>query len=212
METKMKKLMIGASLAALLALPALAVAQGDARPDARPDRGPVTRADMLAQTAKRFAALDANKDGVVTQAEYDQAREAMKARRAEQRKQRMDERFTRLDTNKDGQLSKAEFDAGHAQQPDKARAGGAEGHGGPMRFHRGQRGGMAGMPGMGGGAGGFFARLDANKDGKVTLAEFQAGPVAMFDRADTNKDGIVTPAERQAARQTMRDAWKAKHK
>ena len=196
----MKKLMIGASLAALLALPALAADQG-----ARPERGPVTRADMLAQTAQRFAALDANKDGVVTQAEFDQAREAMKARHAEQRKQRMDERFTRLDTNKDGQLSKAEYDAGHAQRPDKARAGGAEGHG-RMRFHRGHRGGMAG------GAGGFFTRLDANKDGKVTLAEFQAGPVAMFDRADTNKDGTVTPAERQAARKAMRDAWKAKHK
>lgn len=204
----MKKLMIGASLAALLALPALAVAQGDARPE----RGPVTRADMLAQTAKRFAALDANKDGVVTQAEFDQAREAMKARRTEQRKQRMDERFTRLDTNKDGQLSKAEYEAGHAQRPDKARAGSAEGRGGPKRFHRGHRGGMAGMPGMAGGAGGFFARLDANKDGRVTLAEFQAGPIARFDRADTNKDGIVTPAERQAARQAMRDAWKAKHK
>jgi len=65
---------------------------------------------------------------------------------------------------------------------------------------------------MAGGKGGFLARLDANKDGKVTLAEFQAGPIAMFDRVDANKDGTITPAERQAARQAMRDAWKAKGK
>jgi len=110
METEMKKVMIGASIAALFALPALAADQGNVRPE----QAPVTRADMLAQTAKRFAALDANKDGAITQAELDQAREAMKTRRAEQRKQRMDERFTRLDTDKNGQLSKAEFDAGYA--------------------------------------------------------------------------------------------------
>jgi Ca2+-binding EF-hand superfamily protein len=195
----MKKLMIGASLAALLALPVLAADQAPTRPE----RAPTTRADMLAQTAKRFAALDANKDGVVTQAEVDQAHAAMQARRAEQRKQRMDERFTRLDTNKDGQLSKAEYDAAFTRPTDGARTADAKGRP-PMRFHRGRfaKGTAAG--------GGLIARLDANKDGKVTLAEFQAGPIAMFDRIDTNKDGTITAAERQAAWQAARGARKAK--
>ncbi|HWL46293.1 MAG TPA: EF-hand domain-containing protein [Sphingomonadaceae bacterium] len=204
----MKKVMIGASIAALFALPALAADQGNVRPE----QAPATRADMLAQTAKRFAALDANKDGAITQAELDQAREAMKTRRAEQRKQRMDERFTRLDTDKNGQLSKAEFDAGYAARREGPRVGTEDAR--PRRFHRGHRGYRfhRGGPGMAGGTGGFLARLDANKDGKVTLAEFQAGPIAMFDRVDANKDGTITPAERQAARQAMRDAWKAKGK
>jgi len=41
--------------------------------------------------------------------------------------------------------------------------------------------------------------LDANKDGKVTSAEFQAQRLHAFDSVDTNHDGIVTPVERQAA-------------
>jgi hypothetical protein len=51
--------------------------------------------------------------------------------------------------------------------------------------------------------GDFFAMLDADKDGRVTLAEASALPLAMFDRADTNKDGTVTPEERRAARDAM---------
>jgi EF hand len=41
----------------------------------------------------------------------------------------------------------------------------------------------------------FFERIDADKDGKVTLAEF--GPLAekRFLREDANKDGQVTAAE-----------------
>jgi Ca2+-binding EF-hand superfamily protein len=44
--------------------------------------------------------------------------------------------------------------------------------------------------------------LDANKDGKVTAAEFQAQRLRMFDTLDTNHDGTVTQLERQAAAQS----------
>ncbi|MFT3724684.1 MAG: EF-hand domain-containing protein [Hyphomonadaceae bacterium] len=40
--------------------------------------------------------------------------------------------------------------------------------------------------------------LDADADGKVNFAEFSAGPLAAFARADANKDGTVTIAELQA--------------
>jgi hypothetical protein len=46
--------------------------------------------------------------------------------------------------------------------------------------------------------GAIVAKLDKNKDGKVSSDEYAAGPLAGFDRADTNKDGVLSPAERQA--------------
>jgi len=203
----MRKLIVGASLAALLAVPALAVDQDGHR--RAPE--PITRAAFKAKLDERFARLDANHDGVVTREEYDAARAAMKAKFQARLMQRADERFARLDTNHDGMLSKAEYDAGITarlakwQQP---REGGAP-EGGPMRGRGRHGGGMGAMGGMRGGD--LFARLDAGGTGRITLAEFEAKPLAMFDRADTNHDSVLTPAEQQAARQAMRGAWKARH-
>jgi len=45
----------------------------------------------------------------------------------------------------------------------------------------------------------IVAKLDTNKDGKVSAQEFSAPQVALFDRLDTNHDGTLSPAERQAA-------------
>ena len=42
-------------------------------------------------------------------------------------------------------------------------------------------------------------RLDANKDGKVSPAEYKALALTAFDRIDTNKDGTISPEEKQAA-------------
>ena len=59
---------------------------------------------------------------------------------------------------------------------------------------------------MPGGFGGdrWFDRADANKDGKVSLAEASAGPLAMFDRVDTNHDGKISPEERSIAFEGLR--------
>ena len=40
-----------------------------------------------------------------------------------------------------------------------------------------------------------FASLDSNRDGKVTIAEFQAKRVQVFSKADANGDGKVTRDE-----------------
>lgn len=40
--------------------------------------------------------------------------------------------------------------------------------------------------------------MDANSDGKVSLSEFTAGGAQAFARADANKDGTITIAELQA--------------
>ncbi len=44
-------------------------------------------------------------------------------------------------------------------------------------------------------AGGMMQKADANKDGKVTLAEAVAAGQARFDHKDANKDGAITKDE-----------------
>ncbi len=45
------------------------------------------------------------------------------------------------------------------------------------------------------GGGRMFAHLDTNNDGKVTLAEAQAGAQARFTKLDKNKDGVISQDE-----------------
>ena len=193
----MKKLIIGASVAALMAVPALAWQMGEHHGL----KGPTTRAEVQAKVQECFAKADTNKDGAITQAEFDAHRTAMKAEWEGKRAEHRAEMFAKLDSDKNGQLSKAEFSA---PRPDRGE---------DMGEHRGHMGGhhrMGGMMAMGKMGGDWFARLDANKDGKVTLAEASAQALAHFDKADTNKDGTLTPEERKAAWETMRAEWKAK--
>ncbi len=44
----------------------------------------------------------------------------------------------------------------------------------------------------------WFAAVDLNKDGRVTLAELADQPLANFDRIDVNHDGILSTEERAA--------------
>lgn len=46
----------------------------------------------------------------------------------------------------------------------------------------------------------WFARTDANRDGKVTPAEMQRLLTAIARRYDANGDGVVSVSEREAAR------------
>lgn len=188
----------------VLTLPAIALAQHEGHDGERGPKGPTTRAELQKDLAERFAAIDTNKDGVIVQAEADAHREAMKKQWAERRDKRHAEHFAAMDTNKDNQISKAEFDAFHAARAEKRADGDRKGGAGDDR--QGHRHGMKGHWG----GGDLIARADANKDGKVTLAEFSAKPLQWFDKADANKDGTVTPEERRAAWEKMRSEWKGK--
>ncbi len=194
----MKSVWIATGLATALALPVLA-ANHDA-PRGRMMQEPQTRAAVEARIKEHFAMMDANRDGVVDQAEASAAREKMMSTMR-------NARFATLDSNHDGSISRAEFDAGHAA----GQPGSTDDHGG---MHSGGRMGMMGMRHrgmMGGGegmGGRMFARADANGDGKVTLAEATSRALARFDSADANKDGTLTPEERRAARQTMRERFR----
>jgi hypothetical protein len=168
------------------------MAQADTNKD-----GKISKAELTAALEARFAKMDVDKDGKLTDKDRDLRHQ-----------QRLDERFAALDTDKNGQISKAEFTAGHQARADKRdgkadAAGKPDGRGWGKGGHRGPgRGMMRGGPGGPGFGPGFG---DANKDGSVTKAEFMAGPLAMFDKADTNKDGFVTADEMKAARPQMRD-------
>jgi EF hand len=62
-------------------------------------------------------------------------------------------------------------------------------------------------PGPGRGPGGPFGLLamDANADGKLTRAEFDAGQRARFAEIDANKDGTATPEEFKAFHESRRE-------
>jgi len=177
--------------AALLAVPAAAqLGLGGA------DAGPVTRAELKAKLDAKFAQADANHDGVLTREEWDAAR-------AEKRAARKEKAFDRLDADRSGSISRSEWDA---PRPDRASAPDAEAGGTPPPPPgHGRRHGGPGRIGAG-----VFDRLDADHDGKVTLAEFEARPLEMFDRADTDHDGTVSPDERKAAWEAMRRQWQEK--
>ena len=157
-------------------------------PDANGD-GTLTRAEVSAQVAERFAKADANGDGVLNEAD---------------KAARMGQMFDKIDTDKNGSISRAEFVAAHSAM------GGEHGgmdtggdhkmgeHGPGMGGHR-----MA----MGSGGPGMMLRMaDANNDGAVTRDEAMAAAFKHFDKMDANKDGQVTKAERQAAMKAMMGA------
>lgn len=177
-----------------------------AQKPARAERGqPMTRAALEAGIKARFDKVDANRDGTITRAEFDAHRATLTSERQARTKARRDRMFADLDTNKDGQISRAEFDAPRerrAQAPrvggDAPRAGGQRmmAHGPAMQGPRGQH--MAGA---------WFDRLDADKDGRVSLADMLAKPLERFDAVDADRNGTISSEERKAAREKMRGRW-----
>jgi hypothetical protein len=53
------------------------------------------------------------------------------------------------------------------------------------------------------GLGQWFARVDANHDGSIDLAEFRADAKAFFERLDANHDGVIDGFEIQAYEQNV---------
>ena len=158
---------------------------------------PQTRDSVVAKVREHFARADANRDGFVAADEMQAMRGQRQAKRMAMRGANAGQRanpgamFDRLDANRDNMISREEFERGRSMRAERA----------------GQRGQRMGMRGMRGhrmalrGQGGMLRRADADRDGRVSLAEAQAAALAHFDRLDLNHDGRITPEERQQMRQ-----------
>ena len=196
----MKKLLIGG---AVLLASAAAIAQ--VAPVAQTPTAPVAKAhkrpEVQAKIAQHFAKLDTNRDGSLTKAEADAARQTLRSKRGERRAERREDRrenaFARFDSNRDGSISRAEWDAASAERAQRVAARDHDGDG----RRDGRKGGRGG--GMGGFGGHMFEMADANRDGRVTLPEAQSAALRHFDMADVNHDGQITPDERKQMRQRI---------
>ncbi|MDI1251958.1 hypothetical protein [Thermomonas sp.] len=172
MKNKSMKKMQLLSVAVALALTSAAVyAQVQ---QAAPDR------------AKPHVQLDANKDGVIDRAE------AAKA-------PKLAERFDQLDTNKDGKLSADERpQMGGKKHPHGAMGGG---HGRMMALDTDKDGRISRAEAEAGKGklAGRFDQMDVNKDGYLDRADMQARMTQQraefFKGADANHDGALTRAE-----------------
>lgn len=157
----------------------------------------ITWADAKAKADAAWTRLDVNGDGKLDQADRDA---------------KVGQMFDRIDTNHDGAISRDEFIAHHKGMMDHGRMDrGKPGEmpppppgEGPMagKGHGWRHGGPGGM-GPDHGAMAMLKMADANNDGAVSRAEYDASVKAMFDKADANHDGKVTPEERRAAMMQM---------
>ncbi len=198
----MKKTLLIAGIAALTTAPLIAQGMRDHEGHGMMATEPMTRTDVEARAKARFAEMDANKDGAVTQAEIADTR-------TEHMSKMQGEMFTKMDADKNGSISRAEFDAHHQHMMSDGMAPPPmAGHGGMKRKHMGH--GEGGKGRMGRMEDRMFGMADANKDGIVTEAEAAQAALARFDKVDTDKDGSINDAERKAAREMMRAEWKAK--
>lgn len=178
----MKKFLLAGAAAFGLAGTGVAIAQVAPQPTMKPMHmaKPQTRADVQARVQKMFARLDTNRDGFIDQSEIAAAKTRMHGRMADRQPAAGAARggaFDRLDTNHDGNISRQEFDTAMQGR-------------GTMMHHAGMRHMGAKM----------LERADANRDGRISLAEAQQAALARFEAMDLNHDGTVTPDERLETR------------
>lgn len=172
----------GMGVAAVAAAAGIAAAQPPEGPRAARD---VTRQELIQRVDERFSQMDANRDGRVT---VDERRAAAERRRAEM----ADRMFDRLDANRDGSISREEMREG------RMRRGGRRG----MRMAGPGGPGMEG-PGDGRRGPGMGGRRFAMRE--VTREEMRERALARFDRMDANRDGTLTVEERRQAREQRRE-------
>lgn len=134
--------------------------------------GPGGDAGRMLQMMPVLAALDADKDGVLSKAEIANASVAL----------------GKLDKNGDGELNAEEM------RPQRPEGGRTQGRGRP-EGERPERGGRAG------GSGDMVQRMmamDKNEDGKISEEEAPERMKAMFGRVDSNGDGFIDKSEIEA--------------
>jgi hypothetical protein len=198
----MKKLILAAALAGTIVSGAAIAAQNApaAQSTQKPDRmaqadtnadGSITRAEFLTQAGTRFDGRDANKDGTLAGDELvgrnGQARPDAKPMTRAAAMERAATMFDRLDTSKDGKLDATERQAIGGRMGANRR-GGADGQHAMRKGHHGNR----------------LAKVDANKDGRISQDEMRARADTRFARLDANKDGFIDKTELASVRGKMK--------
>lgn len=195
----------------------------------------VTKDEFDAETRSKFAAWDANSDGVVDRTEVEVAmaqraegREGRRGRHGRRDGRHWQRMLNRFDADSDGKVTKAEIETyvterftrmdldtdgkiTDADLPPMMR--------GMNILSGGEPGDMAGF-GMGHYHGKHHGRgshrgghrmlrhligADTDKDGAVTLQELQDRAAKRFARFDRNGDGSIDQADRDALRKEMTD-------
>ncbi len=128
----------------------------------------------IAGSAQAQPSIDSNNDGRLTLPEFLAGRSAPM--------------MQRMDANHDGRITQAEQQAMRGQRQAATPQGKA-----PPRKGDGERRGP-------GGGGGMMAMLDANKDGAVTRAEMDGAMTQRFRAADADKNGWLSLTEFQGMR------------
>lgn len=159
-------------VAAMLVLGLVAAVPANAQQARRPGPAPsapaavpVPRTDFIQTMDAEFGKMDSDKNKLVTRAEVEQFQRSAAAIKARDTARAL---FARMDTDRNGQLSIAEFER-TAITPAPPNAA-------PI-----------------------LAQHDLNKDGRITIVEYRTAKLANFDRMDADKDGIVSVAEMKAA-------------
>jgi Ca2+-binding EF-hand superfamily protein len=190
MKNTNKLMLLGGVVGLLLAAaPVLADMGNGPKADTNKD-GTIDRAEFDAERAARFKAIDGNGDGFISTDE-------MAAYREQRRGERAAHFLTRIDTSGDGKISAAEWQANSLQKFVKLDSNG-DGAVTADEFQNMHKR-PAGKDGDAAGRHGDFkdrlARLDTDKDGKVSTAEWNAVGNKMFARMDDNKDGKISADE-----------------
>jgi Ca2+-binding EF-hand superfamily protein len=145
--------------------------------------GKLTGDELPAERKDAILRADANKDGAVTL-------EELAARPRQFFVRRIEVEFKALDADGDGKLTKAEVDAARGK-PMLLLIADANKDGVVTKEELAKA--FAGRGGQVSDR--VFEALDADKDGKIGAAEWQAAGERRFARLDRNKDGAVTADE-----------------
>lgn len=124
--------------------------------------------------------------------------------------------FAALDTDKDGKVTRAELDARRAE---RQKAMDPDGDGfitlDEMKAHAAAQARVRAESMVDR----MFARLDTDKDGRLSAAEAMAGPMAggdrgagrMFDRVDRDGDGAISQQEYDRMAERMQGRGEGRH-
>ena len=145
-------------LCASVAVPAAAQQAAPAR------EGPITRAAFTADMNRQFGDIDADRNGTVSPAELNVARQKAAAALGQRRAEAM---FAQLDTDKNGALTPAEF--ARMVNVDTSKLPPA-----PLLKFDTNGDGSISRAEFTAGTGADFTRTDLNKDGTISVAELQA--------------------------------------